>query len=145
MVKNYNAIDIAKYVIKYASDTGNPITNLYLQKILYYLQVNQILSKGEVLYKDDIVAWKYGPVVESVYYEFVAFGSCPIENEFIKNAVINIDVDTKRMIEEIVDEKIKKPSWKLAAESCSEIPWLKATNNGKCLNKVISIEMMKEF
>lgn len=145
MVKNYKAIDIAKYLIKYSAESGNPVTNLYLQKILYYLQKQSLVSTGNILYKDDIVAWKHGPVVEDVYYEFVAFGSCPIESETIKKSIIDIDTNTRRMIEEVVNEKMKKSSWKLAAESCNEAPWLKATSNGKYFNGVISIEMMKEL
>lgn len=145
MIKNYAAIDIAKYVIKYASESGKPVTNLYLQKILYYLQLEYLLCKGYALYREDIIAWKYGPVVESVYDEFASFGSCTIESDFVKNTVVNIDSDTKRIIELVVDEKMKKPSWKLVSNTCNEAPWLKATNNGKCFNKVISLDMLKEL
>ena len=35
----YSVIEVAKYVISYCMEKGNPISNLQLQKMLYYLQV----------------------------------------------------------------------------------------------------------
>jgi uncharacterized phage-associated protein len=60
---------VASYFIDKSSvlDENNDLTNLKLQKMLYYAQVEYIKSNGEKLFDDDIEAWQYGPVVRSVY------------------------------------------------------------------------------
>ena len=42
----YSAIDLANYVITYANQNSKPITNLYLQKILYYIQAEELVTTG---------------------------------------------------------------------------------------------------
>jgi uncharacterized phage-associated protein len=43
----------------------HPISNLQLQKILYYIQ-KTFLENGMVAFDDEIEAWKFGPVVPAV-------------------------------------------------------------------------------
>lgn len=66
------AIEISKYIVNYANEKGLDITNLKLQKLLYYVQAAfLLLSEGkEPCFSDKIVAWLHGPVVENVYYEY---------------------------------------------------------------------------
>lgn len=143
MLKRYKAIDLANYIIEYANENNKLITNLYLQKILYYLQKEELFLTGNTLYDEDIVAWKYGPVVEEVYYKYMNFGSYPLRYVNTENKSLDIENDIKLRINRIVDEKMKKPSWKLASDTCSETSWLEATNNGEVLGVVIPIELLK--
>lgn len=64
--KAYNASDVARLCIKICNAKNNPVSNLHLQKILYYLQA-QFMINGTVCFSDPIVAWEYGPAVEKVY------------------------------------------------------------------------------
>ena len=52
---------------------GKSITNLRLQKFLYYAWGYYWNSFKQYLFKDDIEAWKYGPVVKDVYDEYKIF------------------------------------------------------------------------
>ena len=56
-----------------------PISNLQLQKILYYLQVYFIQHEGIPLFEDEIEAWQFGPVIPEVYYEYCGFGGFEIQ------------------------------------------------------------------
>lgn len=55
-------IDVAKYVLSCIS-----CTHLKLQKILYYCYAEYLCQTGKQLFIDRIYAFKYGPVIESVY------------------------------------------------------------------------------
>lgn len=77
----YKAIDIAKWFINYNlklrnvdnEDTDN-ITNLKLQKLLYYAQGSMLALKDKLLFNNDIVAWsqKYRLIcIKSVNYSNV--------------------------------------------------------------------------
>lgn len=102
MKTSYKAIDIAKYVVNKCTIEDYPISNLQLQKILYYIQ-KDFLKLDMEAFSDEIEAWQFGPVVPEVYYYFCGFGSLPISLEF------SIDVcnDFKDIINPIVEEKKK--------------------------------------
>ena len=75
----YKALDIAKKLILKAQNDepngGERLTNLKLQKLLYYQQGYHLAAFGTPLFSEDVEAWMYGPVVPTVYDVFSAYGS----------------------------------------------------------------------
>lgn len=78
----YTANEIARYVITYCNQQDIPISNLKLQKVLYYLWIEYFNQQGRPLFQDDICAWQLGPVIPNVYFEYCAFGGLPIHREY---------------------------------------------------------------
>ena len=74
----YNASDIAKYIISYCSSKNMPISNLKLQKVLYFTWVDYYRETGTALFLDEICAWQLGPVVPDGYYDYCSYGGRPI-------------------------------------------------------------------
>lgn len=67
----YSAVDIARKMVRLSIDNGLWLTNLKLQKVLYYTWRDYYQKTGKRLFDDDpFQAWMYGPVVPSVYYEY---------------------------------------------------------------------------
>ncbi len=64
---NNEALEVAKYVITLCNDENQDISNLHLQKILYYLQKEVLQKFDDKLFVDDIQAWQFGPVIPKVY------------------------------------------------------------------------------
>ncbi|MED4885459.1 Panacea domain-containing protein [Bacillus smithii] len=98
----YAAIDVANYIVKKSMDDNKPISNLKLQKILYYLQARFLVEDGRPLFSDKIEKWKYGPVTPSTYHEFKRFGSGAI-NSIADQLVVDKDDQGK-----IINVRIKK-------------------------------------
>ena len=74
-----NAKNIAQYIVNYFIDAGAPISNLQLQKLLYFLWIDYYKKKEcAYLFDENFVAWPLGPVVLSAYYDFCAYGAEPI-------------------------------------------------------------------
>jgi len=74
-----DAQKIASFLIQYFNSTGEPLTNLKLQKLLYYLQVWYLVHfKGEILFKEIPEAWVHGPVYPSVYATYRDSNGAPI-------------------------------------------------------------------
>lgn len=65
----YKAIDLANYIVDKCIEDNAPITNLQLQRILYFVQ-KDFLKRGYQAFSDDIEAWRCGPVVPNVYFYF---------------------------------------------------------------------------
>ena len=73
-----SAVDLSKYIVTKCAVDDCPISNLQLQKILYYIQ-KYFLKHDSIAFYDDIEAWQFGPVVPSSYYRFCGFGAMPID------------------------------------------------------------------
>lgn len=78
----YDALDIAKKVVSMTNtEQGDSITNLKLQKLLYYLQGFWLAVYDSPLFDEEIEAWMYGPVVPRVYEAYKQYGrnAIPVE------------------------------------------------------------------
>lgn len=65
---SFKALDIARKILSRVDvEHGDTISNLKLQKLLYYVQGFHLASFGHALFEEDMIAWTYGPVVPEVY------------------------------------------------------------------------------
>lgn len=136
----YNAIDLSKYIVSKCVTDGHPISNLQLQKILYYIQ-KDFLQRDEVAFSDNIEAWQFGPVVPNVHYHYCGFGAMPIS--IIKDAFSIVSSDSI-FINKIVEEKRNLNPWDMVAETHKEDgAWAKVYRNGLGNHCIIPIELIK--
>ena len=77
----YSAQCVANFLINECNRQNVPITNLKLQKLLYFVQGEYVRSYNERLIDDDFYAWQLGPVVPEVYYKFAIYSSSPIPEQ----------------------------------------------------------------
>lgn len=74
------ALDIASLFIQLANSLPNDqIDNLKLNNLCYYAQGWHLARFGEPLFKEDIQAWDYGPLIPEVYYTYRVCGNEPIQ------------------------------------------------------------------
>ncbi|MCX6704535.1 MAG: DUF4065 domain-containing protein [Candidatus Woesebacteria bacterium] len=115
-------LDIAAYIVKLSQDTGEPVTNMKLQKLVYYTYAWYAAEKGEPLFKEPIEAWKYGPVVTSVYEAYKGFGADVIKEPRDGNPD-NLDKFTKALIDDVFKVYGGKSAVELVELAHSEAPW----------------------
>lgn len=112
---NMKAINIAQYVIDKCTKENKSISNLQLQKILYYIQGEWLkLNQKVPLFDDDICAWKFGPVVPDIYYTYCGYGGSKITSQY-QNA--NLDKAITSTIDPIIEEKRELFPWDLVDET----------------------------
>ena len=97
----YAALDLSKYIVFKCIKDRHPISNLQLQKILYYIQ-KEFLNKNDYAFLDDIEAWQFGLVVPNVYYHFCGFGAMTISSSCDTFSIGDHD---KSIVDKIVEEK----------------------------------------
>lgn len=137
----YTAIELSKYLVSKCIKESHPITNLQLQKILYYIQ-KTFLKNNIKAFPDDIEAWQFGPVVPNVYYHYCGFGAMPIT--FVYNEK-EIEEEDKVVIDSIVVAKRELEPWDLVAETHKPNgAWDKIYNKGLGNHKVIPIDLIRE-
>ncbi len=65
---------IANLVLDVAESDGTPVTNLSLNKVIYFLHVETLMESNLPLVSSKIEAWKYGPVFREIYSQFKNYG-----------------------------------------------------------------------
>lgn len=100
---SYTALQIAKYFIKKGMSEKETakLTNLKLQKILYYAQGWYLANFNRPLFEDPIEAWKYGPAIRSVYQEFKDAGSSVLDVPIADWEINEVDNNTKKFLDDI--------------------------------------------
>ncbi len=71
------ASEAARYFLALQDDEDS-ISNLKLQKLLYYAQGFSLALTGKPLFNDQIKAWIHGPVVPSVWADYRECGAGPV-------------------------------------------------------------------
>lgn len=126
----------ARLVADYFLATGHvheaPVTNLKIQKLLYYAQGFHLAICGPALFDEQVRAWAHGPVVADVYHHFKVYGRDPIrpptEDEFSWDYV---DDETEEFLDDIWEEFGQFSAWRLREMTHAEPPWKEARARGR--------------
>lgn len=93
-----NALSVANYFIDLSNKDSKPITQLGLMKRVYIAHgFSLAINKQSLLDSrfDKVEAWRYGPVIPSVYHSFKQFKSNPITS---KAVVMEWNEDTGNLV-----------------------------------------------
>ena len=138
----YDAVSVAKYVISYCMKKATPVTNLKLQKILYYLWIEFYKAKRQPLFDNTIRAWPLGPVVPDVYDQFCAYGGLPIRQLFTSTEISLAD---QAILSDAIDYFGRLPAFMLVNLTHTPgKPWDKVYLNGRGRGCKIPFEMIIE-
>ncbi len=139
------AQQVADYIIGFANEAGELITNLKLQKLLYYAQGYYLAIEGDKLFEDEIEAWVHGPVIPSVYRQYKDFRWQPISREVVTPAISEKVADFLNLI---IETFLPIDAYKLERMTHNESPWIKARGdlqpNEVCQN-TITLPDMKDY
>lgn len=137
----YNALDICRYIINYSNDKNYDISNLKLQKLLYFIQVYFLIETEKPCFYNKIEAWDFGPVIPIAYNEYKQYASTHIPYikqyiEYDKNSIWNskrvdynnniISNDDKYLINAVVDKLANYTATDLVNITQHQKPWVNA-------------------
>jgi uncharacterized phage-associated protein len=138
----YNAEQIANWFLVRDSKNidSEGISNLKLQKLLYYAQSASLAMCDKLLFSDGFQAWKHGPVIEELYRKYKDFSYLPIpvpDDYEISDA----DTEVTQLLEDVYVYFSQFSAWKLSEMTHNEEPW-KDTESGDMIDTAI---MKKSF
>lgn len=141
----YKALDIAYKLIYTAQEDepngGERLTNLKLQKLLYYQQGYHLAVFGTPLFDEDIEAWMYGPVVPCVYDEFSKSGSNALP--ITTSNVIRLNEEEEVLFNQVYQAYRDFSAIGLMNRTHNEQPWQQALPHDR--GTIISHESMKSY
>ena len=154
-MNKYN--EISDYFIALAGATGSYISNLKLQKLMYYVQAWHLAIYEEPMFNSKFEAWVHGPVLPELYVDYKSFGYTPISLEkykdaddcdkYIKTFKVNLG-EKASFIEEVTEEYFGEDAYTLEDMTHKETPWIEARNGlppDVPSNNIISEDTMKDF
>ncbi|MCZ3377279.1 MULTISPECIES: type VI toxin-antitoxin system SocA family antitoxin [unclassified Rhizobium] len=96
---------IANYVLELAEEDARPVTNIVLQKLIYFCHAFFLLEHEKPLVSGYFEAWTYGPVHPALYKSFKEFGANPIRGRASRYDVIS---GASFVIEPISDKSARR-------------------------------------
>lgn len=114
------AHDVAHYILE---ETGR-IQAIKLQKLCYLAQGWHLTWLGDPLFDDEIKAWRYGPVVYSLYREHA--GSRHLDSwDFGEPDVGHLNSTQKKLIDMVIETNAHKSGFDLVRETHTHDIWKK--------------------
>ena len=86
---------VANFILDFCEARGRKVTNLSLQKIVYFCHVWSLIERSRPLVKHEFEALKHGPLLQYVYREFKEFEDRPIIGRARR---INPDTGVKEVV-----------------------------------------------
>ena len=134
----YNVLEVYRHIINYSNDKNYEISNLKLQKLLYFAQGCFLIDKDRPCFNEKIEAWDLGPVVPEAYREYKVYGATSIppikqvfkinKDNWLKSGYVeykdNIIIDEdKTELNEVVDSLSKLSAFDLVEYTHGQKPW----------------------
>lgn len=140
MKAKYDVIELADKIVNMSNEMGFYITNLQLQKIMYYVQGGFLRQFGYKAFLEPIECWPYGPAIKKVWRKYNSFGRRPIIVDVPSSLIL--DEQEESCILDIIKSKLCMNVWALVDQTHEELPWQQANLNN---NSVISDADMEAF
>jgi uncharacterized phage-associated protein len=139
------AREIADFLIHFSHEYGDPISNLKLQKLLYYAQAWYLALNDHPLFDERIEAWVHGPTVPPVYGVFKQWGWQPIGVEVVRP---EFREEIVQHLNDVMDAYGGLSAYQLEKLTHSEDPWKNARRGlppDEPSNAVIPHEDMRRY
>jgi uncharacterized phage-associated protein len=125
-----HVFDVADFLLHLSAMEDEPeyLTEIRLQKLLYYAQAWFLVFNEAPLFDTRIEAWAHGPTIAEIHkkYSHIGPAGIPPEKEFGER----LTEAEKEFLFEIWDTYKKYSAWSLRDMATKEAPWIQA--RGKC-------------
>ncbi len=142
----YKALDVANWFIdQFDKESGDVVTHLKLQKLLYYSECWCQLLLDRELFSEKIEAWAHGPVVRQVFNEFKSSGWEPLN---VSRKSVDFDEDVLDVLEQVLEAYGNVSAKTLEHMTHQDQPWKEARGSlspeARCSN-IMSKEKIREY
>ncbi len=141
--------DVANFFLLHASqdEEAELVTNLKLQKLVYYAQGFHLAACHLPLFDEKIVAWRHGPVVQELYNTGKKYGSSPIPVLFdAEDSMKKFTKTQKELLSDIYQVYGQYTAWRLRDMTHEEMPWVEADSRRKADETVeITVDVLRKF
>ncbi len=135
--------DIAEFFVQITAQSGDPITNLKLNQLLYYSQGAYLARTGKPLFHDPVETYSFSPVIPAIYQKYSVYGRNSISackedmncSQFTEDE-LEVLLDVIREIGQYTDAEL------VALTHQQNTPWSRAIAKN---TKELSLSDIKEY
>lgn len=150
---NDKLVEFSEFLISYFYQLDNPISQLKLQKILYYIQAWNLVHFDDDLWDEAPQAWVNGPVYRTIYDKYKSNGHgiiSPEDNEDFTQKVASLNLSSEQLdlLDAVLHRYGKMSPLQLVYKTHAELPWNEAREGlepFEISSKDISYESIKSF
>lgn len=139
---SYDVLTICRYIAYYCYRKRYNLTNLRLQKLLYFIQLYFFLCHDEPCFKNRMEAWDLGPVVPDAYQHYKKYGAKEIPVEKGDSTHL-LKKEDSILITAIIEALSDIPTFQLVNMTHKQLPWKK--NYVPYNSNEIPLSDLKEF
>ncbi len=137
---------IADYFLWLSNESGSFLSNLKLQKLLYYAQGWHLALKNSRLFRDQMQAWVHGPAIPRIYGRYKKFSFNPIVEDVNKP---DLPPTTEAFLRDVAKVFFPLDAFYLELATHREPPWLNARGclpaEASCKNPISESDMLDYF
>lgn len=147
---SYDGRAVANFILDRCAAEGRPVSNLSLQKIVFFCHAWSLIELDRPLVKHAFEAWQFGPVLQYLYREFKSFDRSPItdrarrlNSETGEFEIVSYEFDSRTV--ELLDRIVRFYS-QLRSSDLVDIshapggPWHKTWHHGGSINPGMKID-----
>ena len=116
----YDAQTVADFVISWCADRNIIITNVKLNKLLYFCQIEFAKAAHRRLISEDFFAYRLGPVIPSLRERYLVYVANPLPQSQGAISVCDSDAETLDMI---LSHYAPMKTWDLVEKACNTGPF----------------------
>lgn len=145
-IKKLPAASVGRWFLNHADrDSGEALTHLKLQKLIYYAQAWFLANYDRPLFNEDMEAWAHGPVAQTVYKKYRGNGWEALPPE----KAVNVGDELSDFLAEVYDEYGQFSAKKLEKMTHEEEPWKAARGDlppeARCNNPISKLLMRNYY
>lgn len=157
---SYCVADVCRHIINYSNERDYGVSNLKLQKLLYFIQAYFLINTTDhaPCFNEKIEAWDFGPVIPEAYCEYKQYGSGDIpdiksyilfdkyntwDSERVKFNDNIIEDKDKALIDKVIDKFADYSATDLVSLTQKQSPWIDAYIPHQ--NNEIAIDAIREY
>lgn len=111
--------------------SGVSTTPMQVLKLTYLCHGWMLGVFKRALINEPVEAWRYGPVVPSIYHAYKSFGRHPIETELVDRTG-KFDAEQRSLIDAVLEAYKDYTAWQLSAITHQpDTPWAKVYGDGR--------------
>lgn len=146
----YDSRIVANTFLSIAADNNKSLSNMHLQKLVFFAHGYYMALFNRPLVSDRIEAWEFGPVIKDLYHTFKSYGGKPV-SAYYSTQDPNTGELVFEMVENSQDLTLIRAVFELlrnkTAIELSEIthrkdtPWAAVYHNAKGKSGPVSFEI----
>jgi uncharacterized phage-associated protein len=148
---------IANFVLDLADQEGRDVSNLVINKVVFFLHAHFLVEYGRPLVSAKVEAWDFGPVFRELYKEFKEFEDRPIkkraerlnpETGIREICTYDLPTDESQFLASVTQKYVRlRPRALVALSHEKGGPWDRVWNHDTATNASMSItnELIKAW